>query len=79
MNQTNWTGTRPALLRKGSTVVSGTRMGPYGGISVGRDSIRKMGLPERIPGFFNDFRPPVYAELPDSVWNGLGWTITDAN
>lgn len=75
----NWTGTRPALLRRGSIVVTGTRMGPYGGVSVGQDSIRVMDLPEKIPGYFNEFRPPHYAELPDSIWNKLGWIITDAS
>ena len=76
---TDWTGTRPVLMRKGDIVVTGTRMGPWGGVSV-YDPEKIMGLPNTLPSgrYTGDYRPRTgHAELPDSDWAELGWTVTE--
>lgn len=77
---TDWTGSRPVLMRKGDIIVVGTRMGPWGGVFVS-DPEKVMGLPKELPSGLhtNDYRPKVgLAELPDATWASLGWTITEA-
>lgn len=66
------------LLTRGEISVRGTRMGPYGGILVhDRDGVMdlpKSGYGGRIWGS-NPFGPGRWAEMSDSDWSRLGWSI----
>lgn len=66
------------MLTRGEISVRGTRMGRYGGVLV-HDREGVMDLPAsgygmRIWGY-SQTGSPRWAELSDSDWNRLGWSI----